>query len=162
MQDDQRIMWEGCDSLNRAELQEACAERGMRSVGVSTDTLRKQLEQWIDLSGKRHVPVSLLVLSRCFALEDDDFDANPEKAIAESISALEEDVVNEAVLEVTVATLAASPPAHTLGDPLLRSIACDLASRSPSSPSPAPGGSSSYLFLPCTRRPHSRPKAANP
>jgi LETM1 and EF-hand domain-containing protein 1 len=34
--DDRRILWEGLDSLNKLELQEACRDRGMRATGLTT------------------------------------------------------------------------------------------------------------------------------
>jgi LETM1 and EF-hand domain-containing protein 1 len=41
--DDQRIVFEGIDSLDRRELQEACRERGMRALGLTKDELKQQL-----------------------------------------------------------------------------------------------------------------------
>lgn len=51
--DDQRIMFEGIDSLTRTELQEACAERGMRALGLPKEAYKRQLQQWIDLTSNR-------------------------------------------------------------------------------------------------------------
>lgn len=51
--DDQRIVFEGMDSLSRAELQEACAERGMRAIGLPKEAYKRQLQQWLDLSCNR-------------------------------------------------------------------------------------------------------------
>lgn len=33
--DDQMILWEGIDSLTLDELRKACAERGMRAIGLT-------------------------------------------------------------------------------------------------------------------------------
>ena len=51
-------------SLTIAELQAACVERGMRSLGVSEARLRTQLEQWVELHLVKKVPATLLLLSR--------------------------------------------------------------------------------------------------
>ena len=67
-EDDQRILFEGVDSLDRRELQEACRERGMRATGLPKADLARQLQQWLDLSCNRQVPISLLILSRSFIL----------------------------------------------------------------------------------------------
>ena len=41
-EDDQRILWEGLDSLTKSELRECCQERGMRSTGLSKEGYRKR------------------------------------------------------------------------------------------------------------------------
>jgi len=58
------------ESLNVAELQSACKARGMRAVGVHKDRLRRQLEQWLQLSLHEKVPPSLLLLSRALYLPE--------------------------------------------------------------------------------------------
>ena len=58
--DDARILYEGVGSLNRVELSEACAERGMRATGLSQRELATQLEQWLDLSSNKTIPISLV------------------------------------------------------------------------------------------------------
>eukprot|EP00124_Ichthyophonus_hoferi_P005416 Ihof_evm2s779 gene=Ihof_evmTU2s779 len=62
--DDQLIIKEGVDSLTVAELQAACQERGMRSIGVPLTKMRKHLEQWLELNQKEGVPASLILLTR--------------------------------------------------------------------------------------------------
>ena len=109
--DDQRIVYEGLDSLTRQEMQEACAERGMRAVGLTKLEYRTQLEQWLELAANRQVPIALLIMSRAFTLnaqlesgeveKDKEQDAQ-QRALAEQISTLDADVVNEAVLEAAV------------------------------------------------------------
>ena len=48
--DDTVIQKEGLENLTIQELQNACKERGMRAIGLSAGALRKQLQQWLDLS----------------------------------------------------------------------------------------------------------------
>ncbi len=62
--DDTEIKREGLEALSKEELAEACRERGMRSTGLTEGGLRDQLEQWLDLSTRKEVPLSLLILSR--------------------------------------------------------------------------------------------------
>ncbi|CAM9287906.1 unnamed protein product, partial [Hapterophycus canaliculatus] len=92
-QDDQRILWEGVSSLTKQELQEACRERGMRATGLTKQGYVRQLSQWLDLrQGETpSVPFSLLIMSRAFTLQAPD----PAKALAQSISAMDDDVVTE-------------------------------------------------------------------
>jgi LETM1 and EF-hand domain-containing protein 1, mitochondrial len=54
-EDDQRILWEGIESLTKMELREACQERGMRSTGLSKDAYKYALQQWLDLSVQKNV-----------------------------------------------------------------------------------------------------------
>ena len=46
------------------ELQQACKERGMRALGISEAALKRQMQEWLDLSQNAKVPPSLLLLSR--------------------------------------------------------------------------------------------------
>ena len=39
--DDKMILWEGVSSLTPEELRQACADRGMRAVGLSQARLRR-------------------------------------------------------------------------------------------------------------------------
>eukprot|EP01138_Halocafeteria_seosinensis_P016465 gb/GECG01016796.1/.p1 GENE.gb/GECG01016796.1/~~gb/GECG01016796.1/.p1 ORF type:complete len:824 (+),score=150.64 gb/GECG01016796.1/:1-2472(+) len=93
--DDKHIIWEGVSNLSRDELKAACEERGMRATGLSEEDYRRQLEQWLELSVNKNIPASLLILSRAFTITQEP----SEEALQESISSLEKDVLNEAVLE---------------------------------------------------------------
>ncbi|KAL0979247.1 hypothetical protein UPYG_G00182750 [Umbra pygmaea] len=68
--DDEVIATEGVPAMSVSELQAACRSRGMRSLGLTTDQLRQQLQQWLDLHLKENVPPSLLLLSRAMYLTD--------------------------------------------------------------------------------------------
>ncbi|KAJ8285952.1 hypothetical protein GJAV_G00032850 [Gymnothorax javanicus] len=68
--DDEMIATEGVSAMSVSELQAACRSRGMRSLGLTTDQLRHQLQQWLDLHLKENVPPSLLLLSRAMYLTD--------------------------------------------------------------------------------------------
>lgn len=106
-EDDQRIVWEGIDSLTKMELREACQERGMRSTGLSKEAYKRSLQQWIDLSVNRNVPISLLIMSRTFFLREEmtsraSIDTDGSKSVAglaDAISGLDREVVNEVILE---------------------------------------------------------------
>lgn len=66
--DDQLILWEGVSSLDLDELKQACADRGMRSTGLTKTGYRQQLTQWLELSVSKEVPVTLLLVSRAFTM----------------------------------------------------------------------------------------------
>ncbi|CAL8345483.1 unnamed protein product [Lota lota] len=68
--DDEMIATEGVPAMSVSELQAACRSRGMRSLGLTTDQLRQQMQQWIDLHLKENVPPSLLLLSRAMYLTE--------------------------------------------------------------------------------------------
>jgi LETM1 and EF-hand domain-containing protein 1 len=117
--DDQRILWEGIDSLTKMELREACQERGMRSTGLSKDAYKSALQQWLDLSVNKHVPISLLIMSRSFFLREEMTARGPPEesnsqavaGLADAISGLDQDIVNEVVLEVATSEEKKSDPA---------------------------------------------------
>ncbi|XP_041477117.1 mitochondrial proton/calcium exchanger protein-like isoform X1 [Lytechinus variegatus] len=70
MADDKMIKKEGVDSLTQSELQAACQARGMRALGVSTERLKSQLSQWLELHIDEQIPTSLLLLSRALYLPE--------------------------------------------------------------------------------------------
>lgn len=98
----------------------------MRAYGLTQLGYRRQLQQWLDLSINKEVPISLLILSRAFTLDSKvrsprsvdhtasrsprshrsstiqlpkQF-ADPAAAVADSISSLDKDVVDEVILDV--------------------------------------------------------------
>jgi len=106
--DDQRITWEGIESLTKMELREACRERGMRSTGLSKEAYKTALQQWLDLSVQKNVPTSLLIMSRTFYLHDEMVSGENEAGIddgskgvtglADAMSGIDKEVLNEIVL----------------------------------------------------------------
>lgn len=102
-EDDQRILWEGIDSLTKIELSEACRERGMRSTGLSKEQYKIALQQWLDLSVNQNVPISLLIMSRSFFLfepKSKQGQRGSVSGISDAISAMDKDILNQVVLEV--------------------------------------------------------------
>uniref|UniRef100_A0A7S0H6B0 Mitochondrial proton/calcium exchanger protein n=1 Tax=Amorphochlora amoebiformis TaxID=1561963 RepID=A0A7S0H6B0_9EUKA len=92
-EDDQLINDEGVESLTIDELRTALQERGMRTVGLTMEGYRRNLNQWLNLSLHENVPISLLVLSRAFTILER---TKPtEQAIQETISAMDDDMVEE-------------------------------------------------------------------
>uniref|UniRef100_A0A8C8CIU4 Letm1 RBD domain-containing protein n=1 Tax=Oncorhynchus tshawytscha TaxID=74940 RepID=A0A8C8CIU4_ONCTS len=57
------IATEGVAAMSVSELQVACRSRGMKSLGLTTEQLMQQLQQWLALHLKENVPPSLLLLS---------------------------------------------------------------------------------------------------
>lgn len=118
-EDDQRILWEGIDSLTKMELREACQERGMRSTGLSKEAYKKSLQQWLDLSVNKNVPIALLIMSRTFFLQEEI--VSPAKAaatdesqsvagLADAISGMDKEVLNEVILQVATSEEFKSDP----------------------------------------------------
>ncbi|KAI9346753.1 LETM1-like protein-domain-containing protein [Zopfochytrium polystomum] len=104
--DDQQILREGVDSLTLPEIQQICQSRGIRTVGVSPARLKSELNQWLELHIKHHVPSTLLVLSRAFVISEK-IPANVDEALKGSaaslqatLSSLPDEVVNEAKLQI--------------------------------------------------------------
>jgi LETM1 and EF-hand domain-containing protein 1, mitochondrial len=128
-QDDQKILWEGIDSLTKMELREACQERGMRSTGLSKDAYKGALQQWLFLSVNKNVPISLLIMSRTFFLREEeraygpqDTKANDLSGLADAISGLDKEVLNEVILEVAT-------PEEKVSDPEITKLKLDVLSQ---------------------------------
>ncbi|KAF3851269.1 hypothetical protein F7725_013041, partial [Dissostichus mawsoni] len=85
--DDEMIAAEGVPALSVSELQAACRSRGMRSLGLTTEQLNQQMQQWLDLHLKENVPPSLLLLSRAMYLTD----LKPKPPVIPPVAKLEEE-----------------------------------------------------------------------
>ncbi|KAL7751592.1 LETM1 domain-containing protein ylh47 [Sorochytrium milnesiophthora] len=108
--DDKLIQSEGVDSLSIPELQKACQDRGIKTLGVSPARLRYELQQWLDLHLVHKIPSSLLILSRAFIMSDkpqfmkeksDEAVAQPTAdALHATLQSLPESLINEAELKI--------------------------------------------------------------
>uniref|UniRef100_A0A7S0EE73 Mitochondrial proton/calcium exchanger protein n=1 Tax=Hanusia phi TaxID=3032 RepID=A0A7S0EE73_9CRYP len=83
--DDRMIEMEGVESLSFFELREALMYRGMRSVGLTKSAYKNMLENWLDLSLKKNVPTTLLLMSRAFKITQNLAD---EDALKDTIQAM--------------------------------------------------------------------------
>lgn len=92
--DDMQIKWEGgVGSLTDAEVEKACRDRGIREE-MSNKEMRKQLGDWLDLSQRKEIPSSLLILSRAFLYTSSDGSAESnEEGLAETLGSMPEDVI---------------------------------------------------------------------
>ncbi|KAJ1279904.1 hypothetical protein BS78_04G191100 [Paspalum vaginatum] len=88
--DDKMIQAEGVESLSEEELRQACRERGHLGL-LSTEEMRQQLRDWLDLSLNHAVPSSLLILSRAFTVSGK---VKPEDAVVATLSSLPDEVVD--------------------------------------------------------------------
>ncbi|KAK3394499.1 LETM1-like protein-domain-containing protein [Podospora didyma] len=101
--DDRAISYEGVDSLSVAELQMACAGRGIKTHGVSPARLREDLQTWLDLRLREGVPSTLLVLSSAYgygqAQKEGEVSSQIE-ALTGVLSSIPEELFHEIELEV--------------------------------------------------------------
>lgn len=96
--DDRTIAFEGVDSLNVAELQAACAARGVTTLSVSPARMRSDLQTWLDLRLKDKVPSSILVLSNAYMYSSETTDQID--ALTDVLSSIPEELFHEMELEV--------------------------------------------------------------
>lgn len=98
--DDEEIFKEGIDSLSIPELKQAVRDRGMRTIGVSTQQLRKNLRDWLELSLKYQIPPALLVLSSAFNLSNK-FAEQPLQldGIQQTLKFIDNEVVEEVLMK---------------------------------------------------------------
>ncbi|XP_024389088.1 uncharacterized protein [Physcomitrium patens] len=88
-EDDRMIQNEGVNSLSESELRQACRERGMLGLR-SVEDMRKQLNDWLDLSLNHSLPSSLLILSRSFFVAG----RSAEDAVQATLSSLPDEVID--------------------------------------------------------------------
>ncbi|KAK2743168.1 mrs7 family protein [Colletotrichum kahawae] len=105
--DDRQISYEGIDSLTVAELQVACASRGIRTHSVSPARMREYLQQWLDLRLKDGVPSTLLVLSNAYMYGQVPAHSQIE-ALVGVLSSIPDELFHEISLEVHTAEGAAT------------------------------------------------------
>ena len=78
----------------------------MVSFGLSDFAYKRQLQEWIDLSVQKSIPISLLIMSRAFMLTSADkkLDSvrilNTQDVLQSSMSSLDSDTINEVILAV--------------------------------------------------------------
>lgn len=73
----------------------------MRSYGMTYYKLKIQLQEWLNLSIQKNIPISLLIMSRAFMLTSPSDD--PEQILKSSMSSLDSDTINEVVIAVASA-----------------------------------------------------------
>ncbi len=102
--DDRAISYEGVDSLTVAELQMACASRGIKTYGVSPARLREDLQIWLDLRLRHGVPSTLLVLSSAYMYGESSTGESAAtsqiEALTGVLSSIPEELFHEIELEV--------------------------------------------------------------
>lgn len=83
----------------------------MRSIGMTQFKLKHQLQEWLELSTQKGIPIFLLIMSRAFMLSSagsggstpghpvsSDKASDPEQVLKSSMSFLDSDTINEVVL----------------------------------------------------------------
>ena len=100
--DDKAISFEGVDSLTVAELQMACAARGIKTHSVSPARMRNDLQTWLNLRLKEGVPSTLLVLSNAYMYgQDQGGEASSQiDSLIGVLSSIPEELFHEIELEV--------------------------------------------------------------
>ncbi|VDD82085.1 unnamed protein product [Mesocestoides corti] len=100
--EDKLIAKEGVDQIPPWELQTLSRNRGMRSLGLTTERLRSQLSQWLELHLEKDVPIALLLLSRAMYLQDTTLP--PEQQLQHVISVLPDSAAEEAAVKAVDST----------------------------------------------------------
>lgn len=100
--DDKAISFEGVDSLTVAELQTACAARGIKTHSVSPARMRTDIQTWLSLRLKEGVPSTLLVLSNAYMYNQETSDSASTQidALIGVLSSIPEELFHEIELEV--------------------------------------------------------------
>ncbi|KAG0379730.1 hypothetical protein BGX24_011921 [Mortierella sp. AD032] len=96
--DDNLIITEGVDSLTEPELQAACQSRGINITDVSSDRLRTELNQWLELHLTYSIPATILILSRTFSYSDSYIPDRPGKVLQATLSSLPKTLIHKTEL----------------------------------------------------------------
>ena len=100
------------------ELTTAGRERGMRAIGMTQFRLKNQLQEWLELSTQKGIPIFLLIMSRAFMLNSESAaiskagsssnissatpavssSSSEEQVLKSSMAFLDSDTINEVVL----------------------------------------------------------------
>ena len=103
-QDDMTISAEGADQMSLHELQSACQNRGIQTVGLSEKRLQEELKQWIDLHLHQRISGILLILSKAFNYLPAGAEADGStqlKSLELTLSSLPDNLISEAELHVS-------------------------------------------------------------
>lgn len=101
--EDRLILWEGVESLDMEELQEACKERAMKFYNVTKEQLQQQLKQWLDLSSRREINPILLLWSRCITMTHEPMVIKETGAAADSLETVDpQEILVDANAEETL------------------------------------------------------------
>ena len=106
-EDDRVIDREGLDALSDTELTAACQSRGIQTQGKSSDSLRTELAQWIDLHIRRGIAGTLLVLGKAFSFssslpsDSSTGETNQIASLRDVLSSLPDNLVSATELEVS-------------------------------------------------------------
>jgi len=98
-QDDRVIEYEGVDSLNAVELNNAAQSRGFKTLGVSTGRLRDDLSNWLQLRLHDRVPSTFLILASAYTYGGHDMDSVYD-GILNVLKSLPPEVYHETELEL--------------------------------------------------------------
>lgn len=99
--DDKAISFEGVNSLTVAELQMACAARGIRTHSVSPARMRTDLQTWLEFRLRDGVPSTLLVLSNAYMYGQGSGEGSSQlEALIGVLSSIPEELFHEIELEV--------------------------------------------------------------
>lgn len=103
-QDDMTISAEGADQMSLHELQSACQNRGIQTVGLGEKRLQEELKQWIDLHLHQRISGILLILSKAFNYLPAGAEADGStqlKSLELTLSSLPDNLISEAELHVS-------------------------------------------------------------
>eukprot|EP01044_Picomonas_judraskeda_P011920 COSAG03_NODE_1665_length_3698_cov_79.784567_3_plen_506_part_01 len=98
--DDKEIFWEGVASLSEDEVSEACELRGIRA-DRSIFEARRMLGEWLELSTRKDLPMSLILFSRAAEVANYDRRSATQQAqqINLAVTSLPDSVVDELIEE---------------------------------------------------------------
>lgn len=99
-EDDKLIQYEGIDSLSTAELQQACAIRGIRVFNATPGQMKHWLSEWLNLRLNERVPSTLILLTNAHMYGETEIYSSYPEALKAVLSTLPIEIYHETVLNV--------------------------------------------------------------
>lgn len=99
-EDDKLIQYEGIDSLSTAELQQACAIRGIRVFNATPGQMKHWLSEWLNLRLNERVPSTLMLLTNAHMYGETEIYSSYPEALKAVLSTLPIEIYHETVLNV--------------------------------------------------------------
>lgn len=99
-EDDRLIDAEGVESLSLAELQQACASRGIHMHNATPGQMRQYLYEWLDMRLHEKIPSTVMILTNAYTYGEAERYSSTHEALKAVLSSLPVEFYHEQELQV--------------------------------------------------------------
>ena len=101
-EDDRLIDDEGVENLSLAELQQACASRGIHMYNTTPGQMRQYLYEWLDMRLREKIPSTLMLLVNAYTYGEAERYSSTHEALKAVLSSLPREFYHEQELQVDI------------------------------------------------------------